>query len=112
MTGSSLAKTAMSHFKRHVFFCCNQRDAPEKCCASAGAADLQKYAKDRVKALGLAGAGKVRVNKAGCLDRCEEGPVIVVYPEAVWYTYVDRADIDEIVDRHVVNGEIVERLVI
>ena len=112
MTGSSLARTAMSHFKRHVFFCCNQRNAPEKCCASAGAADLQKYAKDRVKALGLAGAGKVRVNKAGCLDRCEEGPVIVVYPEAVWYTYVDRADIDEIVDRHVVNGEIVERLVI
>jgi (2Fe-2S) ferredoxin len=112
MTGSSRARTAMSHFKRHVFFCCNQRDAPEKCCASAGAADLQKYAKDRVKALGLAGPGKVRVNKAGCLDRCEEGPVIVVYPEAVWYTYVDRADIDEIVDRHVVNGEIVERLVI
>ena len=54
----------------------------------------------------------MRVNKAGCLDRCEEGPVIVVYPGAVWYTYVDRADIDEIVDRHVVNGEIVERLVI
>ena len=112
MTGSSRARTARSHFKRHVFFCCNQREAPEKCCASAGAADLQKYAKDRVKALGLAGPGKVRVNKAGCLDRCEEGPVIVVYPEAVWYTYVDRADIDEIVDRHVVNGEIVERLVI
>ena len=112
MTGSSLARTAMSHFKRHVFFCCNQREAPEKCCASAGAADLQKYAKERVKALGLAGPGKVRVNKAGCLDRCEEGPVIVVYPDDVWYTYVDRADIDEIVDRHVVNGEIVERLVI
>ena len=112
MTGSSRANTAMSHFSRHVFFCCNQREAPEQCCANAGAADLQKYAKDRVKALGLAGPGKVRVNKAGCLDRCEEGPVIVVYPEAVWYTYVDRADIDEIVDRHVVNGEIVERLVI
>ena len=63
-----------------------------------------------MKALGLAGEGKVRVNKAGCLDRCEEGPVIVVYPEAVWYTYVDRADIDEIIDRHVLRGEIVERL--
>jgi len=63
-----------------------------------------------VKALGQAGEGKVRVNKAGCLDRCEEGPVIVVYPEAVWYTYVDRADIDEIIDRHVLRGEIVERL--
>ena len=100
----------MSHFKRHVFFCCNQSDAPEKCCASAGAADLQKYAKDRVKALGLAGAGKVRVNKAGCLDRCAAGPVAVVYPEGVWYSYVDQADIDEIVESHLKLGRPVERL--
>jgi (2Fe-2S) ferredoxin len=100
----------MSYFRRHVFFCCNQRDAPEKCCANAGALELQKYAKKRVKQLGIAGPGEVRVNKAGCLDRCEEGPVIVVYPEAVWYTYVDEADIDEIVDRHIVGGEVVERL--
>ena len=100
----------MSYFQRHVFFCCNRRDPPEKCCADAGATEMQKYAKDRVKALGLSGPGHVRINKAGCLDRCEEGPVIVVYPEAVWYTYVDRADVDEIIDRHVVKGEIVERL--
>jgi len=71
---------------------------------------MQKYAKSRVKALGISGPGEVRINKAGCLDRCEEGPVIVVYPDAVWYTYVDRQDIDEIVDRHLVGGEIVERL--
>jgi (2Fe-2S) ferredoxin len=100
----------MSYFRRHVFFCCNQREAPEKCCASAGAVAMQKYAKKRVKELGIAGPGEVRINKAGCLDRCEEGPVLVVYPEAVWYTYVDEADIDEIVDRHVVAGEIVKRL--
>jgi (2Fe-2S) ferredoxin len=100
----------MSYYQRHVFFCCNQREAPEKCCNEFGATELSAYAKARLKALGLAGAGKVRVNKAGCLDRCEEGPVIVVYPEAVWYTYVDRADIDEIIDRHVMRGEIVERL--
>lgn len=100
----------MSYFNRHVFFCCNQRQPPEKCCENAGASDLAKYAKDRVKALGLAGKGHVRINRAGCLDRCEEGPIVVVYPEAVWYTYVDRADIDEIIDRHVVGGEIVERL--
>ena len=98
------------YYKHHVFFCLNQRDPPEKCCADAGAADLQKYAKDRVKKLGLAGKDGVRVNKAGCLDRCEEGPCVVVYPDNVWYTYVDRDDIDEIVDRHLVNGEIVERL--
>jgi (2Fe-2S) ferredoxin len=100
----------MSYFRRHVFFCCNQRTPPEKCCADAGAVELQKYAKQRVKALGISGPGEVRINKSGCLDRCEEGPIIVVYPEAVWYTYVDRDDIDEIIDRHVVNGEVVERL--
>ena len=100
----------MSYYQRHVFFCCNQRDAPERCCNNAGASDMQKYAKDRVKALGLNGAGRVRMNKAGCLDRCEEGPVVVVYPEAVWYTYVDRADIDEIIDSHVIGGKTVERL--
>ena len=100
----------MSYYQRHVFFCCNKRDPPEKCCANAGAADMQAYAKGRIKALGLNGKGSVRINKAGCLDRCEEGPVLVVYPEAVWYTYVDREDIDEIIDRHIVKGEIVERL--
>ena len=100
----------MSYYERHVFFCCNKREPPEKCCADAGAGELRDYAKQRVKALGLSGAGKVRINTAGCLDRCEEGPVLVVYPEAVWYTYVDRADVDEIVDRHIVGGEIVARL--
>ena len=60
---------------------------------------MRDYAKAKVKALKLSGQGKVRINKAGCLDRCEEGPVIVVYPEEVWYTYVDREDIDEIVER-------------
>jgi (2Fe-2S) ferredoxin len=100
----------MSYYQRHVFFCCNQREAPERCCNNSGASEMQKYAKDRIKALGLNGQGKVRMNKAGCLDRCEEGPVLVVYPDAVWYTYVDRADIDEIIDSHVVAGRIVERL--
>ena len=102
----------MSYFEHHVFFCCNKRDPPEKCCADAGAADMQAYAKGRIKELKLNGKGNVRINKAGCLDRCEEGPCMVVYPEAVWYTYVDREDIDEIIDRHIVKGEIVERLLI
>ena len=90
---------------------------PEKCVAAvvqqrsrSGASELRDYAKAQVKALGLAGKGRVRVNMAGCLDRCEEGPVIVVYPEDVWYTYVDRADIDEIIEEHVRNGRVVERL--
>ena len=58
----------------------------------------------------LSGKGKVRINNAGCLDRCDEGPVLVVYPEGVWYTYVDKEDIDEIVTEHLQNGRIVERL--
>lgn len=100
----------MSYFKHHVFFCLNQREDGRKCCASAGAQDLHAHAKDRVKELGISGPGGVRVNKAGCLDRCEEGPCLVVYPEGVWYTYVDREDIDEIVDEHLVHGRVVERL--
>ena len=71
---------------------------------------MRDYAKERVKALGLAGKGKARVNQAGCMDRCEEGPVVVVYPEGVWYTYVDQHDVDEIIDEHLVNRRIVERL--
>jgi (2Fe-2S) ferredoxin len=100
----------MSYYERHVFFCCNQREPGEACCNDHGAAELRGYAKDRVKALKLNGRGKVRINSAGCLDRCDEGPVLVVYPEAVWYTYVDRDDIDEIIDEHLVHGRVVERL--
>jgi (2Fe-2S) ferredoxin len=58
----------------------------------------------------LNGEGKIRINKAGCLDRCDAGPCVVVYPEGVWYTYVDEQDIDEIIESHLVKGEIVERL--
>ena len=86
----------MSHFKHHVFFCTNQRAAGEACCNNHGASEMRAYAKDKVKALGAKVPGKVRINSAGCLDRCEQGPVLVVYPEAVWYTYVDREDIDDL----------------
>jgi (2Fe-2S) ferredoxin len=52
----------------------------------------------------------VRINNAGCLDRCEQGPVMVIYPEATWYTFVDKEDIDEIIDSHLVKGKVVDRL--
>jgi (2Fe-2S) ferredoxin len=100
----------VSHYAHHVFFCLNRRDDGRACCAEHRADALQAYAKDRVKALGLNGPGKVRVNKAGCLDRCEHGPVAVVYPEAVWYTFVDEKDIDEIVESHLRDGTPVARL--
>lgn len=100
----------MSYFKHHVFFCCNQRGPGETCCAAQGAVELQTYAKDRIAALGLKGKGKVRINKAGCLDRCDEGPVLVVYPDNVWYTFIDKTDVDEIISEHLQHGRIVERL--
>jgi (2Fe-2S) ferredoxin len=71
---------------------------------------MRGYAKDKIRALNLNGKGKIRVNSAGCMDRCDEGPVLVVYPEGVWYTYVDKHDIDEIIEEHLLNGRIVTRL--
>ena len=100
----------MSYYKHHVFFCCNQRPEGEMCCAKLGAVEAQTYAKDRIGQLKLKGQGKVRINKAGCMDRCDEGPVLVVYPEAVWYQYVDTDDIEEIIQEHLVNGRLVARL--
>jgi (2Fe-2S) ferredoxin len=100
----------MAFYKHHVFICLNKREAPENCCACHNSEAMQKYAKKRCKELGLTGQGMVRINQAGCIDRCAEGPVMVVYPEEVWYTYVDEQDIDEIIDEHLVKGKIVERL--
>lgn len=102
----------MGYYQRHIFFCLNERANGEDSCAQHRAKDGFDHCKQRVKKLGLAGPGQVRVNKAGCLDRCAGGPVAVVYPEGVWYSYVDATDIDEIVDRHLVQGEVVERLLL
>lgn len=101
---------APSYYQRHIFFCINQRDGGQECCASQGAQQAFDYCKSQAKSMGLLGAGKVRVNKAGCLDRCAGGPIAVVYPEAVWYTYVDQSDLDEILTSHLRDGVVVERL--
>jgi (2Fe-2S) ferredoxin len=102
----------MSYFQRHIFFCLNQRTNGQASCADHAAQEGFDHCKGRVAELKLNGPGKVRVNKAGCLDRCAGGPVAVVYPEAVWYTFVDKSDIDEIVDRHLAKGEVVTRLLL
>lgn len=98
------------YYQQHVFFCTNQRDDGSACCADRGAEAAQRHAKRRIKDMDLNGEGKIRINKAGCLDRCDEGPVLVVYPQGTWYTYVDTHDIDEIIDVHLLGGKIVERL--
>jgi (2Fe-2S) ferredoxin len=102
--------TTQSYFKHHVFFCLNQRENKEACCSDHQAQTAWKHCKTQVKQLGINGVDGVRVNQAGCLDRCAGGPVLVVYPQAVWYTYVDNDDIDEIIESHLQNGKVVERL--
>lgn len=100
-----------SYYGRHIFFCLNDRTNGEDSCAHHNAQAGFDRCKALVKQAGLSGPGQVRVNKAGCLDRCAAGPVAVVYPEAVWYSFVDESDIDEIVESHLKNGKVVERLV-
>jgi (2Fe-2S) ferredoxin len=98
------------YYEHHVFICMNQREGGRPCCADRGAQAAQQHAKQRIKQLNLNGQGKVRINQSGCLDRCEEGPVIVISPQGTWYTYVDNDDIDEIIDSHLIGGNVVERL--
>jgi (2Fe-2S) ferredoxin len=97
------------YFTSHIFCCTNQREAghPRGCCKDKGSEPLRDYMKERCKALNLP---QTRINSAGCLDRCELGPVMVIYPEGTWYNYQSKEDIDEIIDTHLVGGGIVERL--
>ena len=99
----------MSYYKRHMFICTNARE-DGVCCQQSGALEKRKEVKNYAKKLGLTGQGKMRINTAGCLDRCDEGPVAVVYPDQVWYRYESVEDLKEIVHTHLEKGEIVERL--
>jgi len=77
-----------------------------------GAEAAFEHMKARVKKLGLNGKDKVRINRAGCFDRCGEGPFFVVYPQAIWYTFIDNEDIDEIIESHLLHGKVVGRLMV
>ncbi len=98
-------------YRAHVFCCTNERPDghPRGCCKDKDAEALRNYMKARAKALGLEG---VRINIAGCLDRCELGPTMVIYPEGVWYHYRSAEDLDEILQTHVVEGGRVRRLML
>lgn len=98
------------YYQRHVFFCTNLRTSGKQCCAAGDAEKLRDYAKQKLKKLGIHGTGLNRVNTSGCLGRCEDGPVLVIYPEGVWYSYKTYNDIDEIIENHLLKGEIVDRL--
>lgn len=100
----------MARFLRHLFVCTNERtaDDPRGSCCARGAAEVAAALKEKAHASGLKRI--VRVNKAGCLDQCARGVTVVVYPEAVWYGGVTLADVDELVESHLVRGEPVRRL--
>jgi (2Fe-2S) ferredoxin len=97
-------------FERHLFVCLNRRadGHPKGCCASKGSEEIHAALKVAAYEKGL--KGRVRVNKAGCLDACEDGISAVVYPEGIWYRGITLADVPEIVERTLVKGEVVERL--
>lgn len=98
-------------YQSHVFVCKNERPEghPRGCCLHRGSGELHAYMKERAKEAGLK---NIRINQSGCLERCEMGPTMVIYPEGVWYTYRNKADIDEIVQKHMIEGGRVERLVL
>lgn len=100
----------MGNFERHVFICTNHREpgSARPCCTTDGKGELHALLKQKVDAAGL--KARVRANKAGCLDQCEHGPTVVVYPEQVWYGGVQPGDLDEIVREHLIGGRPVERL--
>jgi (2Fe-2S) ferredoxin len=99
------------YYRAHIFCCTNQRAPGHErgCCADKNAERLRNYMKKRAKEMGLE---DVRVNTAGCLDRCELGPCLVIYPEGVWYAPKNEADIDEILATHLKNNGRVERLML
>lgn len=105
-------KPSQPYYPRHIFFCVNERKNGEASCSQHHASEGFNHCKQLVKQAGLMGKGSVRVNSASCLDRCAGGPVAVVYPEGVWYSFVDNHDIEEIVESHLKNGQVVERLVL
>ena len=109
--GGGAADDPALFYERHVFCCNNERAQghPRGCCAAGGAQALRDYMKQQARRLGKRA---VRINQAGCLDRCELGPVMVIYPEGVWYAYRTQADVDEIIQTHLIDGGRVERLML
>lgn len=100
----------MSHYERHAFFCTNLRESGKTCCQSHHASDMVALAKDKLIAADRHGPGKTRISTSGCLGRCAKGPIVVVYPEGTWYSYSTKSDVELIVDKHLIQGEIVEEL--
>ena len=97
-------------YNRHIFFCNNVRKDNKPCCSQHNAKALYRHAKDRCRDQGLLGQGNIGVSESRCLGRCGFGPVAVVYPDNVWYRYESEADVDQIIDEHLIGGQAVKRL--
>lgn len=93
------------YYQKHVFVCTNQRPEGKASCGNHQATTACSYVKMQTKLQGLAGPDGIRVSQSGCLGRCDEGPVMVVYPEAHWYTYRDQADLDQIIEQDLIGGK-------
>jgi (2Fe-2S) ferredoxin len=98
------------YYKKHLFFCCNQKKDNITGCKIFGAEEAFEYAKKLLQDNQMWGEGLYRVSKSGCLGRCSSGPVCVVYPDGIWYSYVDLDDIKEIIMTHLINEDIIDRL--
>lgn len=97
--------------KYHVFCCTTERPPshPRPSCGGRGAGELINYFWEKVMGLELA---DVRAGTAGCLGMCNGGPVMVIYPQGAWYHYETKADIDEIIQTHLIGGKFVDRLLL
>lgn len=100
------------HYQKHLFFCVNQKDSANKCCAQADAEAMSQYFKLSLLEKGLHGPDKFRVSTSGCLGRCRKGPCLVVYPDGIWYSYSNKQDLDKIIEQHLLGGTVVKELLI
>ena len=102
----------MPLFTHHIFVCCNRREPGHSrgCCDPEGTEALRSAFKKEIERRGL--KPLVRANYSGCLDQCELGPTVVIYPQAIWYGGVRPADVPRIVEETIIGGRILEDLLI
>lgn len=102
----------MARFERHIFTCTNERDAADArgCCADRGGDDVAAWFKAEGKRRNW--KGRIRANRAACLDACEFGPVVVVYPDQVWYSPSTEDDVRRICEEHIEGGSVVQDLLV
>ena len=98
-------------YKKHIFICTNDRgkDHPRKSCGNCGGLDLRKEFVRLINKFEL--KGKVRANKSGCLDVCEEGPAVVIYPQGYWYLGVEKSNVSRIFKESVIGNRLIPELV-